>query len=45
MTFRFLRNHMKRVGTIFISLSCTLGVSAFCMPGSAHADEVAGSER
>ena len=40
MSFHCLKNHMKRVGTIFISLSCTLGVSAFCMSGSAHADEV-----
>ena len=34
---------MKRLGTIAISISCTLGVSAFCMPGSAHADEIASS--
>ena len=31
------------MGTIFVSISCTLGVSAFCMPKSAHADEVTGS--
>ena len=34
---------MKRLGTIAISISCTLGVAVFCMPGSAHADEIASS--